>query len=55
MDAKILFVLGLMPRAEYGVEIDDQELEYLGSDVGGTLVISGPEGVNAGVRISLVQ
>ena len=32
-----LFVLGLAPRSEYAVEIDDQELEFLDTDAGGTL------------------
>ena len=51
MNAEWLFVLGLSPSAEYGIEIDDQELDYLRADVGGTLVIQTPEGVDAGVRI----
>ncbi len=55
MDGRLLFVLGLPPRAEFGVEIDDQELEFLESDSGGTLVISGAEGVNAGVRINQIR
>jgi hypothetical protein len=55
LDGQLLIVLGLMPRAEYGVEIDDQELEFVESDAGGTLVISGAEGVNAGVRINQIR
>ena len=51
MDAASLFVLGLSPRAEYGVEIDDQELDYLSTDAGGTLVVKSAEGVDAGIRI----
>jgi len=51
MNAESLFVLGLSPSAEYGVEIDDQELDYLNADVGGTLVVKASEGVDAGVRI----
>jgi len=51
MNAESLFILGLTPRAEYGVEIDDQELDFLNADVGGTLVVKAPEGVDAGVRI----
>jgi hypothetical protein len=55
LDARELFVFGLAPHAEFDVEIDDQELEFLESDVGGTLVISGTQGVDAGVRISQVR
>jgi hypothetical protein len=51
MNSESLFVLGLTPRAEYGVEIDDQELDYINADAGGTLVLKTPEGVDAGVRI----
>jgi hypothetical protein len=51
VETEKLFVLGLTPRSEYGVEIDDQELSLLHTDSGGTLVISVPEGVEAGVRL----
>jgi hypothetical protein len=51
MNAESLFILGLTPRAEYGVEIDDQELDYINADVGGTLVVKASEGVDAGVRV----
>jgi len=51
MDASSLFLLGLSPKAEYGVEIDDQELDYLNADVGGTLVVNGADGVDAGIRL----
>jgi hypothetical protein len=54
MDAPVLFVLGLAPSVEYGVEIDDQELDFLATDVGGTLVIRSAEGTDSGVRISPV-
>jgi len=49
-----LFVLGLSPRSEYSVEIDDQELEFLDTDAGGTLSvpISGG-GADVGVRVKL--
>jgi len=50
-DAEAIFVLNLTPRAHYDVEIDDEELEDLETDAGGTLVLSFPEGVNTGVRI----
>jgi hypothetical protein len=46
-----LFVMGLAPRAEYAVEIDDQELDFVESDIGGTLVVSSAAGTDAGVRI----
>ncbi len=51
MNAESLFVLGLSPRADYGVEIDDQELDFLTADVGGTLVVKTAGGVDAGVRL----
>lgn len=51
VDAQTMFVLGLAPRAEYGVEIDDQELSLADTDVGGTLILKVPEGVDAGVRL----
>jgi len=48
-----LFVLGLAPRSEYAVEIDDQELEFLDTDVGGTLRVPISSGADVGVRVSL--
>ncbi len=39
IDARAMFVLGLRPLTEYGVEIDDEELDFLSTDVGGTLVV----------------
>lgn len=51
MDAPTLFVLGLTPKAQYAIEIDDQELDFGGTDVGGTLVINSAEDTDAGVRI----
>lgn len=48
-----LFVLGLAPRSEYAVEIDDQELELLETDAGGTLLVPTSGGADAGVRIHL--
>jgi hypothetical protein len=51
MNTPILFVLGLTPKAEYAVEIDDQELDFVETDVGGTLVIHAADGTDAGVRI----
>ncbi len=49
--AEAIFVLNLTPRSTYEVEIDDQELREEESDVGGTLVIAMPDGVDAGVRL----
>jgi hypothetical protein len=51
LETPVLFVLGLAPHADYDVEIDDQELEFLETDAGGTLEIPGQAGVQAGVRI----
>jgi hypothetical protein len=48
-----LFVLGLAPRSEYAVEIDDQELEFLDTDAGGTLRVPVSGGADVGVRVSL--
>jgi hypothetical protein len=50
-NAEAVFVLNLTPRAVYQVEVDDQELEEVETDAGGTLVLSFPEGAEAGVRI----
>jgi hypothetical protein len=51
IDAPVLFVLGLRPGAEYGVEIDDQELDFLTTDGSGTLVVNTAPDTDAGVRI----
>ena len=48
-----LFVLGLAPRSEYAVEIDDQELEFLDTDAGGTLMVPTSGSADVGVRVSL--
>jgi hypothetical protein len=50
-NAEAVFVLNLTPRAVYQVEVDDQEMEEVETDAGGTLVLSFPEGAEAGVRI----
>jgi hypothetical protein len=50
-DAEAVFVLNLTPRTSYDVEVDDEELWEAETDIGGTLVLSFPEGTNAGVRI----
>ena len=50
-DAEAVFVLNLAPRTHYDVEIDDEELDDVGTDAGGTLVLSLPEGADSGVRI----
>ena len=48
-----LFVLGLAPRSEYAVEIDDQEMELLDTDAGGTLQVPAPGSTDTGVRMRL--
>ena len=48
-----LFVLGLAPRSEYAVEIDDQELEFLDTDAGGTLQVPTLRSADVGVRLRL--
>jgi len=48
-----LFVLGLAPRSDYAVEIDDQELEFLNTDAGGTLRVAASSGADVGVRLRL--
>jgi len=48
-----LFVLGLAPRSEYAVEIDDQKLELLDTDPGGTLQVPTSGSADVGVRIKL--
>ena len=48
-----LIVLGLAPRSEYAVEIDDQELEFLDTDAGGTLQVPVSGGADVGVRVRL--
>lgn len=52
--AEAIFVLNLSPRSTYEVEIDDEELSEAETDVGGTLVLSFPEGTDTGVRIRKV-
>ena len=53
LENETLFVLGLAPRSEYAVEIDDQELEFLNTDSGGTLQVPTPGNTGTGVRIRL--
>ena len=48
-----LFVLGLAPRSEYAVEVDDQKLELLDTDAGGTLQVPTLGSADAGVRVRL--
>ena len=48
-----LFVLGLAPRSEYAVEIDDQELEFVDTDSGGTIQIPTSGRSDVGVRVKL--
>ncbi len=51
VDTAQTFVLGLARQATYDIEIDDQELREAQTDNGGTLVLSLPEGTDAGVRV----
>lgn len=51
LEGQQLFVIGLAPKTEYAVEIDDQELDFVRTDVGGTLVVSSAPDTDAGVRI----
>ena len=48
-----LFILGLAPKSEYAVEIDDQELEFLDTDSGGTLQVPVSGRNDVGVRVTL--
>ncbi len=50
-NAEAVFVLNLAARSHYDVEIDDEELEDVETDTGGTLVLSFPEGADSGVRV----
>jgi len=50
-NAEAVFVLNLSPRTAYDVEIDDEEMQELETDAGGTLVLSFPESTGTGVRI----
>jgi hypothetical protein len=51
LEGQQLFVIGLAPKTEFAVEIDDQELDFLESDVGGTLVVKSFPETDAGVRL----
>jgi hypothetical protein len=51
IDVPTMFVPGLRPQTEYGVEIDDEELDFLSTDVGGTLVVRAPPDTDAEVLI----
>lgn len=53
LENQTLFVLGLAPRSEYAVEIDDEELELLDSDAGGTLRVPSSGSADVGVRVRL--
>ena len=53
VENEALFVLGLAPRSEYAVEIDDQELELLETDTGGTLLVPNSGSTGVGVRLRL--
>ena len=51
MDAGMLIVLGMKPQGEYGVEIDDQELDFQQADIGGTLIVEAAQDTDAEVII----
>jgi hypothetical protein len=53
LNNETLFVLGLAPRSEYAVEIDDQEMELLDTDAGGTLQVPTFRSAAVGVRLRL--
>jgi hypothetical protein len=53
MSSETLFILGLAARSEYAVEIDDQELEFLDTDAGGTLRVPMSGRADVGVRVRL--
>ncbi len=46
-----VFVVGLQPRRDYFVEIDDEELAEAASDPGGILELDVPHGTEVGVRL----
>jgi hypothetical protein len=50
-DRESVFVLGLAPRSNYDVEIDNEELSEQRTDVGGTLVVELAPKLEAGVRV----
>ncbi len=52
-DREAVFIMNLTPHADYDIEVDDEELWDGEADTGGTVVLSFPEGINAGVRIKL--
>jgi len=53
VDSEAVFVMNLTARAGYDIEVDDEELWDGETDAGGTLVLSLPEGTNAGARVKL--
>jgi hypothetical protein len=50
-ESETMFLLGLAPSAHYDVEVDDEELREETTDAGGTLKLTLPAEVQAGVRI----
>jgi len=46
-----VFVIGLKPRHNYEVEVDDEEMTDLETDLGGTLQIGVPKDQETGIRI----
>jgi hypothetical protein len=51
VEGRTMLVVGLKPQHKYLVETDDEEMSELEADRAGTLVLTYPEGRNAGVRI----
>jgi hypothetical protein len=47
-----VFIVGLQPHVTYGVEIDDEELDEAGSDIGGTLFFPATR-AGATIRLNL--
>jgi hypothetical protein len=46
-----VFVVGLKPRQNYSIEVDDEELAEGQTDPGGILALDVPHGVEVGVRL----
>src|SRR6185369_15801988 len=53
LENQTLFVLGLAPRSEFAVEVDDEELQFLDTDSGGTLRVPTLNEGGVGVRVKL--
>jgi hypothetical protein len=51
IESEAVFLLGLKPRTSFDVEVDDEEMVEMETDIGGTLVLSFPLDRKAGVRL----